>query len=288
MSAQTTLRFADARLRTGVRLRYAEQGDARSRAVIMLHGYTDSWFSYSRILPRLDTSLRAVVLDQRGHGDSERPAGGYTFSDYAADVVALMDELGIDRATVVGHSMGSHVAQRVALAAPERVEGLVLVGSATTIRNEAVMELERAVMALREPVPAEFAREFQESTVSVPLPDAFMARVVAESLKLPARVWRAAVAGMLAEPGPAAIERILAPTLVLWGEHDQFFPRTEQELLAARIPNVSLKIYAGVGHTPHWELPHEFTRDLEEFVAACAARRSGVAGVLAGAGVPAL
>lgn len=88
------LTFASARLRTGVRLQYAEQGDRAGDAVILLHGYSDSWFSFSRILPLLPDSYHVFALDQRGHGDSERPDGGYAIHGLATDVLAFMDEIG--------------------------------------------------------------------------------------------------------------------------------------------------------------------------------------------------
>jgi pimeloyl-ACP methyl ester carboxylesterase len=70
-------RFADVQLATGVRLRYAELGDPGVPPMILLHGYTDSWFSYSRVLPTLAARHHVFALDQRGHGDSDRPAHGY-------------------------------------------------------------------------------------------------------------------------------------------------------------------------------------------------------------------
>src|SRR6266545_3156736 len=102
-----TLRFATADLETGLRLRYAEQGDPTGPAIILLHGYSDSWFSWSEVLPRLSPAYHVFALDQRGHGDSERPADGYGVSDFAADVLAFMNAAGLPTATVVGHSMGS-------------------------------------------------------------------------------------------------------------------------------------------------------------------------------------
>ena len=103
---------------------------------------------------------RVYVLDQRGHGDSDRPSRGYLFSDFAADVLAFMDAKGLDAATIVGHSMGSFVAQHVASIAPERVSRLLLIGSASTVRNEVVFGLQREVRNLSDPIPAQFAREF--------------------------------------------------------------------------------------------------------------------------------
>jgi non-heme chloroperoxidase len=262
----TLLRFADAQLTTGVRLHYAEQGDSAGQPLILLHGYTDSWFSYSRVLPSLSSTHHTSALSQRGHGDSERPANGYDMADFAADVVAFMDVMGLPHATLVGHSMGSLVAQEVALTAPERVTRLILIGSATNMRSADVLQLQQEVNTLDDPVPAEFAREFQVSTIYHPVPEEFLDRAVAESLKLPARVWRAALAGQLAVDYTARINRISMPTLVLRGDHDTIFPRPAQDALAAGLANASLKVYPETGHALHWERPSEFVSDLEEFI----------------------
>jgi pimeloyl-ACP methyl ester carboxylesterase len=265
------LRFGDARLATGVRLRYAERGEAGGPVVILLHGYSDSWQSFSRVLPLLPSRLRVYALDQRGHGDSDRPMTGYRMRDLAADVVAFMDAKGIARATVVGHSMGSFVAQQVALDAPARVERLVLVGSATSVHRVAGMdELKGAVASFPDPdgpAPVEFIRAFQASTAHRPVPAAFMDSVVAASRQLPARVWRALLDGMYATPAPTARglgARGIA-TLLMWGDRDAYFPRSEQEALLRRIPGARLVTYPGTGHSPHWEQPAEFARDLARF-----------------------
>ena len=253
-------------LSTGVRLHYVEQGDPAGHPVVMLHGYTDSSFSFSRVLPLLDRRYRAFALDLRGHGDSDRP-GGYAVGDFAADVVAFMDGLGLKRVTLVGHCMGSLVAQRVALVAPERVERLALVSSMTTARNlVGAFELQQAVEALDDPVPAEFAREFQEGTVYGGVPQEFMDGVVAESLKVPARVWRAALRGLLDDEHVSRLGGIRAPARLFWGERDALLTRAEQESLAAALACADLKIYPETGHSPHWERPGLVARDLESFI----------------------
>jgi pimeloyl-ACP methyl ester carboxylesterase len=249
-----------------VRLRYAEQGDANGLPVIMLHGYTDSSVSYSRVLPLMSAKYRIFALDQRGHGDSDRPASGYKFSDFAADVVAFMDAKKLKKAIIVGHSMGSFVAQQVAVTAPERVEKLILIGSATTVRNNVVSDLQKAVGELKDSVPNEFAREFQYSVVHQPPPDEFMNRVIAESLKVPARVWRDVMKGMLAADAKSQLGKIKAPTLIIWGDKENVFPRAEQDLLVSAIPNAVLKVYAETGHCPNWEKPEQFVKDFEEFI----------------------
>jgi non-heme chloroperoxidase len=123
----------------------------------------------------------------------------------------------------------------------------VLIGSAVTPLKQETRELQAAVHTLEDPVPAEFAREFQSSTVYVPLPEAFFEQAVAESLKLPARVWKRALDGILAVDDAADLGRITALTLLIWRERDEFFFRVEVEGPAAAIPGARLLIYSGDG-----------------------------------------
>jgi len=118
-----------------------------------------------------------------------------------------------------------------------------------------------------DPVPPEFARDFQVSTIYLPIPDDFLEEAVAVSLKVPARVWKEIVAGMMATDPVADLEQHRIPTLILWGDRDGGFPRSEQEALVAAIPGAVLKVYPETGHALHWERPDEFVRDLEAFLA---------------------
>lgn len=259
-------KFADVQLTTGVRLRYLAQGDPAGRPVILLHGICDSWFSFSRVLPVLSPTHRVYALDLRGHGDSERPDGEYSPRVMAEDVIAFMNALGIRRATLVGHSMGSFVAQQAALAAPDRVTGLVLIGSATAAKNQVTAEMEAAFRSLPDTVPEDFAREFQASTVHHPVPDEFMRRAVEECRRAPARVWRDALAGLVATDRITGLGSARIPALLIWGERDGMFSRAEQRELVAALPIASLKVYRETGHAPHWERPAEVVRDLERFL----------------------
>src|SRR5829696_8660392 len=264
--------FATTRLATGPRLHYAERGDRAGEAIVFLHGYSDSWYSFSRVLPLLSQEYHAFAFDQRGHGDSDKPECCYTLDDFAADVDAFMDAVGIERAILVGHSGGTIIAPRVALNYPHRVSRLVLIGAATIAatvgaNNEAMLGLAEEVRALEDPVPPEFAREFQESTIHRPVPEEFLSTAVSESLKLPARVWRDYMEGVVLAGGHAAqLREINAPTLLLWGEQDAFFPREEQERLATAIADATLEVYPETGHAVHWERPERFVRDLDAFI----------------------
>lgn len=254
-------------LSTGVRLQYAEQGAPEGEPVILLHGYTDSWFSYSRVLPLVPDRYRVYALTLRGHGDSDRPASGYQMRDLASDVIAFMDAKGIVRASIVGHSMGGLVAQQVALAAPRRTSRLVLVATAAAVQDfAAVRDFERAVNTLPDPVPVEFAREFQYSTVHHPVPDAFMRTAIAESLKLPAVVWRQLMAGMMAADPAVALGRSGIPALVLRGDKDTLIDAAAQDSLVAMLGTATGKTYLETGHALHWERPEEFARDLVAFL----------------------
>ncbi len=256
------------RLATGVRLHYTQRGDPTGEAIVFLHGYSDSWFSFSRVLPLLSPEYHAFALTQRGHGDSDKPECCYTPEDFAADVDAFMDAVGVEEVTVVGASTGALFAQRVALSYPRRVSRLVLVG-AQTPANEAIMGLREEVRALEDPVPPEFVREFQQSTIYQPVPQEFLDTVVSESLKLPARVWRdymEQAALSIDHDYVLPLREIDVPTLILWGEQDPLFPREEQERLAAAIPGATLKVYPETGHAVHWDRPEWVVRDLEEFM----------------------
>jgi non-heme chloroperoxidase len=270
MHQPSNVRFDTTQLATGPRLHYAEQGDPTGEAIIFLQGYSDSWFSFSRVLPLLSPEYHAFALTQRGHGDSDKPECCYTPNDFAADVDAFMDTVGIDEATLVGASTGALFAQRVVLSYPRRVSRLVLIAPQTPAHeNEALSGFREEVRTLEDPVPPEFVREFQESTIYHPVPQEFLDTVVSESLKLPAHVWRDYLEqAVLSIDHDYVVELrvIKAPTLILWGEQDALFPREEQERLAAAIPGATLKVYPETGHAVHWERPEWVARDLEEFM----------------------
>jgi pimeloyl-ACP methyl ester carboxylesterase len=267
------LRFASVRLPTGPRIHFAEQGSDVARGsgsprdpILFLHGWPDSWYSFSRVLELLPPHVHAVVPDQRGFGDSDKPDGEYTIETFATDAAALLDALSIERATLVGHSFGSFVARCLALNHPGRVARLVLIGTAVSAATPVVLEAHSVSQQLTDPVPEQFAREFQSGTVHVPLPPAFFDRIVSESLKLPARPWRAAIDAIVTYRDEDRLGRLSAPTLILWGEHDALFPREYQDRLKSAIPGARFISYADTGHCPNWERPERVTADLLNFL----------------------
>jgi non-heme chloroperoxidase len=260
------LRFATTQLATGPRLHYAEAGVAGGDPLVFLHGWPDSWFSFSRVLPLLPQHYRVLVPDQRGFGESERPDSGYRIPDLAADAVAFLDAMSIERATVVGHSLGSFIARRIAIAYPDRVGRLVLIGSGLTSMNPVTRDVQASLLDLTDPLPVAFVREFQASTAYVPLPESFFEQVVAESLKAPARIWRDVFAGLLAYRDAEQLSRIAAPTYLMWGDKDALFSKDDQDGVRAAIPGAVLQIYRETGHCPNWERPEQVAADLTGFI----------------------
>jgi non-heme chloroperoxidase len=255
-------------LSTGVTLPYLEQGDSSGIPMVLLHGYSDTSRSFELLLPHLPDSIHAYAPTQRGHGDADKPAGGYRPEDYAADVAAFLDAAGIEAALIVGHSGGAYTAQRFALDHADRTLGLVLIGSFSSFRgNPAVSELQEAVAQLTDPVDRDFVREFQESCVAEPIPAAFLEAIIDGSSKMPARAWKAYVEGIVAAEVPIESGAIVAPTLILWGDRDLFCRRGDQEALLAAIPAAQLSTYRGTGHCPHWEQPERAAAEIEAFTA---------------------
>ena len=235
----------------------AERGDPQAPAVLLVHGYTDSWRSYEPLLAALPATYRVIAVSQRGHGDSHKPDAGFGIDDLAGDLPALMERCKIASAALIGHSMGSMVAARLALTHPDRVHALVLIGALATLNGNAAIDLpfQEAVAAMTDPVPAGFVREFQESTLARPVEPEFLDTIIAESCKVPARVWRQALQGMIdADLGPE-VHRITAPTRLLWGDHDGICDHASQTVLADAIPGARLTVFPGAGHAPHWEDP---------------------------------
>lgn len=260
-----------AALTTGITLAYIELGDPAGDPVIFLHGYTDtarSFYPTAKALAIGPTPRRIFVLDQRGHGDSSMPPAGacaaspedcFEPADMAADVLAFMDLKGITRASVVGHSMGSFVAQELALTHPERVDTLTLIGTAPRVAGNVVLQQ----YILDEPVEGSWKAGFLAQNIAFPSgayaltpedgdPDAlawiesfwvtepaadpdFLAAIVPETAATRMGTWLGAARALLATDNATRLEGLAVPTLILWATQDGVFSASEQDELLARL-----------------------------------------------------
>ena len=257
------------RLAHGVKLEYAEQGDPAGTPVLLLHGITDSWRSFETVMPHLPAAWRVVSASQRGHGESDRPAS-YGTREFAADAAALLEALGMQRAIVVGHSMGSVNAMRLAIDRPDLVAGVVLAGAFASFGDNAGMvEFVRdAILPLRDPIGRAFVEDWQRSTLAHEIDAAFFGRIVDETMKVPAPVWISAFRALLDDDFTPELSRIAVPALLLWGDADAFAPRADQDRLLRAIKGSALATYEGAGHALHWEQPERFAADVATFAKA--------------------
>lgn len=253
-------------LRTGVDVRYVAQGDPSGVPVLLLHAWGESSGCFDRVTASLPTSLRALAMDQRGHGHSDKPADGYALTDVAGDVTALLDAMGLSSAVLAGSSSGGYVAQQVAISSPERVRGLVLIGAPRSLRGRPAFADE--VDRLTDPMNRAWVKE---SLLWFPrfhdVPEWYLEARVDDGMQMPARVWRQALAGLTEATPPTEAGTIETPTLIIWGERDQLLPRSDTDALAAAIPDSRLVVYPDTGHLVLWEEPARIASDLTAFIA---------------------
>ncbi len=256
-----------ATLRSGIALPYAETGRPGGfLPVVFVHAFVESWRYFEPVLRSLPPSIYAVAPTQRGHHSVNGNPPSYRIEDFASDVVDFMDIIGTDRAVLVGASGGGLVAQTVARHQPQRVAGLVLISSPVTLADKpGVTAMREEIMRLSDPIDPRFVEQFVRGTSPNDMSEEFAARLVDESLAIPAKVWRESFLGLLQAERPEALEEIHVPTLLLSGSSDTFV-RDDQQVLLDRMPDAELVVYDGVGHGPHLAHPVRVAADLAEFV----------------------
>ena len=256
-----------ARLPGGIELPYVDVGSRDGVPAVLLHAYADSWRSFERVLAHLPPSVRAIAPTQRGHGGATKPASGYRVHDFAADLVALLDFLEVERAVLVASSSAVFTVEQICLDRPERVRGLVLIGAPWSLAERAPsFDFVQSVEVLTDPVDGSFARDFVAGTSSERVPPDFLDAMVEESGKVPANVWQQTLTGLL-EARPPASGAIAVPTLVIWGERDGLIPREDQERFLAALPGARLAVHKDAGHVVHWELPERVADEIAAFIA---------------------
>ncbi len=263
MDHQSGARRVD--LATGVSVPYVSRGPAAATPVLLLHAWGESLRSFDRLVPLLPATVHAMAMDQRGHGDADKPTVGYSVEDFAMDVVAFMDAVGISSAVLLGSSSGGYIAQQVAVTSPDRVAGLVLVGSPRSLRGRPPFAGE--VDQLTDPVDARWVREFLTWFPRFhQVPQWYLDDRVRDGVAMPALVWRESLTGVITARPPTEIGTITAPSLIVWGARDQLLTREDQQALAAAISGSRLIVYEDTGHLVLWEQPERVAGDLTAFV----------------------
>lgn len=263
----------------GHRIAYLDEG--QGPPLILLHGYGGSMWQWEYQQP-LTAQFRVITPDLIGSGLSDKPDIDYRPEELIESVRGLMDELGLQTATLIGNSMGGGVAIGMALTHPERVHRLVLIdGLPDHVRERLVSPLMQR--AINTHVPAWLAR-FGASLFGSRTMEAVLNEVVYDHSLLTPLVLdrsnrnrqRADMIGPLLslrdnlplweQQYAPRLTEIPQSTLILWGEHDRLFPPQVGRDLHAIVPQSRLIIIPEAGHIPQWEQPQAVNRHIREFL----------------------
>jgi pimeloyl-ACP methyl ester carboxylesterase len=256
----------------GVRLAYEVRGDGAP--VLLVHGLGYGRWGWEPVADSVAEDFLVVLFDNRGIGASDVPRGPYTVRALAEDAVAVLDAAGVERAHVVGTSLGGMVAQELALSFAERVDRLVLACTTPGGLGSYPMPAQTVALMLEAPgLPVEVAlRRFVENALApgtVAERPELVERIYALRLANPLDLagWQAQAAAGTTFDALARLGAIAAPTLVVTGTDDNVVDPRNSELLARRIRGALLERLPGTGHLFFWEEPERFSRLVTEFLA---------------------
>lgn len=255
----------------GVGIAYEVRGDGEPLALV--HGLAYDRHGWGRLPDLLAERFRVVLIDNRGVGESDAPPGPYSVPQLAADVVAVLDDAGIERTNLFGVSLGGYVAQELALAYPERLSRLVLCSAAPG-------------GAAAHPMPAAGVEAFgkyptmeREAGLRLMVENSLGARGVRELPALADEIfayrlehapsleaWQAQAAAGATYVNDDRVREISAPTLVLAGGADAVVDPRNAELLASLIPDARAVVVPERGHLLIWEDSERVTELVAEFL----------------------
>lgn len=258
----------------GTRLDVRDSGPKDAPAVVLLHGFGSSLHTWEDWAAPLSVDHRVIRFDLPGCGLSPPdPSGDYTDARSVAVLVALLDKLGVAKASVVGNSMGGRIAWTFAAAHPERVDKLVLVSpdgfASPGFEYGRQPDVPAVMKAMRYVLPKPLVKMSLAPAYADPkvMTDALATRYY-DLMRAPG-VRDAMIARMAQSTrfDPVArLQTIRAPTLLLWGEEDRMIPFTNAADYEKAIPDATLVPLPGVGHLPQEEAPQRSLAVLQQFL----------------------
>ena len=254
----------------GYKVHYVEAGTGP--AILMLHGFGGTTASYRKLVPLLSNDHRCVAVDLKGFGYSERDATtGLSHTDQVEMLTKLLEQLGIERASVIGHSMGGAIAQRLAASHPDRVDALILAASMPADRRMgrgAVRGagLLRPFLPLLEGIAARalLRGSFHDESL--------MRQDLIEMYLRPAHIRgsRAGLAKMIRDGAlrdePVDMSRLSMPVLILAAAHDRISPLSMAQRLREVLPHARLVVIERAAHLLLEERPDECASAIREFL----------------------
>lgn len=256
--------------RDGTRLHYRTAG-TRGPAVVLVQGLGLSgrfWFDIPAQLAA--RGARVAWLDNRGTGKSDDPRRPFTMRTFARDVISVMDDVGFDRATLVGVSMGGMICQNVAVRYPERVDGLVLMATTPGLPHGRLPHPK--VLSQLARLPFTKGRAGGELAAKVLLPPSLQSDFHQIFARWPAafaadpqrpRSFFMQLGAVASHTAGRYLHQVDVPTMVITGKHDILVPTKNSEILARLIPGAELEILDDVAHAVPMQRPDVVERALD-------------------------
>ncbi|WP_286928801.1 MULTISPECIES: alpha/beta fold hydrolase [Aeromicrobium] len=267
----------------GHELSYLDRGDGP--VVLFIHGILGSQHNWVHLVNRIDDTQRVIVPDLFGHGASAKPMGDYSLSSHAATLRDLLDRLGVDTVTVVGHSLGGGIAMQFYYLFPDRVERLVLVASGGLGREVSPL-LRAATLPGAEHVLSVVASGWVLGKVESAGRAA--ARIGWKPGADVGAIWRGftslgdkesrkaflATTRAVVDPGGQTVSAHdhlgdvgPIPVLLVWGSRDRMIPAWHAIKAQESVPGCQVELFEGAGHFPHLDDPDRFADVLARFIA---------------------
>lgn len=237
----------------GIRVRVRQDGPEHAPVLLLLHSLGTSLHVWDPVVPALAATFRIIRPDMRGHGGTAVMPGPYTIEQLGSDALGVMQALGLERAHVVGLSIGGLVAQELAHQAPGRVQSLVLMDTALAIppaslwHERAALVRAKGMAAIQEPVIARWVTPGAPPHLAAPLREMLLAT--------DPEGYAGAAEAIAAADLTAQSRRLDVPTLVVVADGDQATPLSSAEALRDTIPGARLETISAAAHIPTAEQP---------------------------------
>jgi pimeloyl-ACP methyl ester carboxylesterase len=259
-------------LPNGEHLAYIDMGDRKGLPVVLIHGYTDNARDWVPLIPYLNKHYRLIVVDIRGHGQSDKPECCYAKIDFAYDIKLLLDSLHIRKADIVGHSLGSMITQVLAEQWPDRVRKVILISSTGgpkpgTLPKKPSYDFASEIRKLKEPIDPDSPFMVEWWASPTPVNEEFIRRQRRDAANIPLGVWLAVLEqGANTADIQSMLPKLQAPTLLIWGSKDPIMEEEVRQSLRDALPAAKVKVFDGLGHNPFWEEPEAVAKAINGFL----------------------
>jgi len=259
-------------LPNGEHLAYIDMGDPKGPPMVLIHGYTDNARDWVPLIPFLNKHDRLIVVDIRGHGQSDKPECCYAKIDFAYDIKLLLDALHIQKADIIGHSLGSMITQVLAEQWPERVRKVILISSTGgpkpgSTPKKPSYDFASDIRKLKEPIDPDSPFMVEWWASPTPVNEEFIRRQRRDAAGIPLAVWLAVLEqGANASDIQSNLSKLKAPTLLIWGSKDPIMEEDVRQSLRDALPAAKVKVFEGLGHNPFWEEPEAVAKVVNGFL----------------------